>query len=126
MTGLSITTIVSGAAETSRIEPADRGGRDDLGRDQEPANAGARHDFGLAELRAGDPERTGAHLTAGDLRAAMRLRVGPEVLAGRARVRGHAAEIPLEAIEIQQQRGCWNVVARHRRRLRCWMPLVTS
>ena len=74
-------------------EPADRGGCHDLGRDQEPANAGPRHHLGLAELGAGDAERARAHLAAGDLGAAMRLRVGPEVLAGRARVRGHAAEV---------------------------------
>jgi len=33
----------------------------------------------------------------------------------RARVRGHATEIPLEAVEIEEQRRCWNVVAGHRR-----------
>src|SRR5262249_12419994 len=35
------------------------------------------------------------------------------VLAGGARVRGHAADVPLEAIEVEEQGGSWNVVASH-------------
>jgi hypothetical protein len=57
----------------------------------------------------------------------MRLRVGPEILSGRPRVRGHSAKVALEAVEVEQQRGRRDVVARHRRwMLRCWMLPVTS
>ena len=105
-------------------QPPDRRGRDDLGRDQEAADAGARHHLGFAELRAGDAERALVHLPASDLRAAVGLCVGPKMLAGSPRVRGHAAEVAFEAVEVEQQRWCRDVVARHRRgMLRCWMPL---
>src|SRR5207302_6394722 len=117
---------VGGRRDQARESP-DRRGRDDLGRDEEPADARARHHLGLAELGAGDAERAAAHLAPGDLGAAMRLRVGPEILAGRARVRGHPAEVALEAVEVEEQRGRWDIVARHRRwMLRCWMLPLTS
>ena len=89
--------------------------------------AGARHHLGLAELGARDAERAVAHLAPGNLGAAMRLRVRPEILAGRARVRGHPAKVALEAVEVEEQRGRWDIVARHRRwMLRCWMLPLTS
>jgi hypothetical protein len=132
-------------------EPPDRGGRNDLGRDEKAADSGARHHLRLSELRARDAERPLAYLSAGDLGAAMRLRVGSEILACGARVRGHAAQVTLEAVEIEKQGRSRDVVARHRGRahsttpplgrsahaltgavngrrwrLRCWVPLVTS
>src|SRR5437899_10347673 len=67
----------------------------------------------LAQLGAGDAERPRAHLTPGDLGAAVRLRVRPEVLAGGARMRGHPADVPLEAVEVEEQRRRRNVVACH-------------
>src|SRR4029450_4891827 len=43
----------------------------------------------------------------------VRLRVGAQIFAGGARVRGHAADVPLEAVEVEEQRGSRNVVACH-------------
>src|SRR5438094_101516 len=68
----------------------------------------------LAELRARDADRAGGDLLVRDLGAAMGLGVRPELLAGRAHVLGHALEIALEAIHVEQERGRRNLVARHR------------
>src|SRR5256884_1303134 len=95
-------------------EAADRARRHHLRRDEQAADAEARHHLRLAELRARDADRAGGDLLVRDLGAAMRLGVRPELLAGRAHVLGHALEIALEAIHVEQERGRRNLVARHR------------
>jgi hypothetical protein len=96
-------------------ETPDRAGRHDLGGDQQPADARARHHLGLAELRAGDAERAGGDLTARDLGTLVGLGVGADRLAGAPRVPGHRGEVLLEAVEVEEQRGRRDLVAGHRR-----------
>src|SRR3989442_2992820 len=95
-------------------EPADRARRHHLRGDQEAMDAEARHHLGLAELRARDAEGAGADLPARDLGTAMGLGVRAQLLAGGAHVLGHALQVPLEAIHVEQQRGRRDLVTRHR------------
>src|SRR5438128_1093314 len=95
-------------------EPADRARRHHLRGDQEAMDAEARHHLGLAELRARDAEGAGGDLPARDLGTAMGLGVRAQLLAGGAHVLGHALQIPLEAIHVEQQRGRRDLVTRHR------------
>ena len=86
------------------------------------------------------PEIARRQVAAGALGVAC-AKLGEAEVMARAGVRGHAADVALEAVEVEEQRGRRNVVACHSktaltlarargqrrfRRLRCWMPLVTS
>src|SRR5207249_8199149 len=81
--------------------------------DQQSPDAGGGHHFRFAELRAGDAERAGGDLPPRDLRAAVGLRMRPEIFSGTPDVSRHAFEIALEPIEIDQQGRGRNVVAVH-------------
>src|SRR5262249_23026002 len=59
-------------------------------------------------------QSAGSDLPVTDLGAAMRFGVRPQLLAGGAHVLGHALEVALEAVHVEEQRGRRNLVARHR------------
>src|SRR3989449_487027 len=63
---------------------------------------------------AGEAEGAGGDLPARDLGTAMGLGVRAQLLAGGAHVLGHALQVPLEAIHVEQQRGRRDLVTRHR------------
>src|SRR5439155_6599333 len=113
--------------------------RHDLGRDEQAADAGGGHHLGLAELRTGDAERPRRDLAPRDLRTLVGLRVRANRLADPADVSGHALEIALEAIEVEEQRGSRDLVPGHGRisyralggvtdllMFCCWIPEITS
>src|SRR3989454_12480894 len=62
---------------------------------------------------AGDTQRAGLDLALRDLRALVGLGVRADRFAGAAYVPRHPLEVALEAIEIEQQRGGWNLVSGH-------------
>src|SRR4029077_19413076 len=84
------------------------------GGDQEAAHPGPGHHLGLAELGARHAERSRRDLSFRDLGTAMRLGVRPQALAGAARVLGHAREVLLEAVEVEQEGGRGDLVTEGR------------
>src|SRR5213594_4204684 len=108
----STTIIVSGASATSFMSLAiEVGGTISVVINSPRMPAG--HHLGLAQLGAGDTQRAGLDLALRDLRALVGLGVRADRFAGAAHVRRHPLEVALEAIEIEQQRGGWNLVSGH-------------
>ena len=69
----------------------------------------------FAQARGARADRTGFDETAGHLRALVRLAMGAEGLAAIAQVAGHPCDVGLEPIEIEQEGGGGDVVARAHR-----------
>jgi hypothetical protein len=67
-------------------------------------HAGFGQHLGLAELGAGDAHRTGRELQAGDLDALVRFEVRAQADRRVAEQVGHAPDVALEPVAIEQQR----------------------
>jgi hypothetical protein len=72
--------------------------------DEQIVDAGLDHHLRLAELRDGDAPGPGVQLHPREQRRLVRLGVGPEGDAGLVRDRDHLRDVPLDHVEVEQQR----------------------
>ena len=95
------------------VRPDDRVG------DEQIADAGGCHQLGLAELRAGQPDRAGSDLARADRAGAVALDVRPPRDSGRAAGRRDAADVLLHHVEVEAERGRVEIVSAAARGGRC-------
>jgi hypothetical protein len=86
--------------------------------DEEIVEARGGEDLGLAGLGQGQPAGSRRQLHAPDLEALVGLGVGPELDAMPARLCSHASDVPLQDLEVDEDRGRFQVVEAH-------VPLVS-
>ena len=95
-----------------RCEPAQLACAHDLVAHQHVAHASAHERLGLADLLAALADGTRGDLQQRDVGALVRLGVGPQPDARRARERGHVPQVVLERVEVDDQCGRVDVVDR--------------
>lgn len=97
------------AEESRELLPADH-----LVGDDDVADAAPDERLGLADLLNALPHRAGAlGLKPGDRGGFVGLRMGPEPRSGRREQGGHGVEVPLEGVEVEQQRRRVDLVFGH-------------
>ena len=103
-----VARVVDGDDDVGQLEeahqPLDLGAADNLVRDQDVADAARGHDLGFAELGAGDAERAGRQQLVRQRRNLDGLGVRAPADTRLAARGGHARDVALHDIQVQQQR----------------------
>ncbi len=81
--------------------------------DEHVADARRRHHLGFAHLGAADAHRARGDLSARDLRTLVGLGVRPDLLPRRLHIRGHLGDVPLEAVQVEEEGGGGDLVPVH-------------
>ena len=90
-------------APRQRGEPLGLRLADEREREQDVLEARVGHDLGLAELLAGDPDRSGLELEPGELGQLVGLDVRPQRDPVLVAVRLHPGDVPLDRVEVGGQ-----------------------
>ena len=93
-------------------ETFDRGGGGDGRSDEDAGHAASGEHLGLADLRATDADRPRRHLAPGDVDALVRLGVRAKRDAALGHERGHAPDVTVERIDIEDESGGIQIGAR--------------